>query len=136
MIMSSKSAEKLKTCPQPETLAEFLAGKLPPDQQQSCEQHLENCDPCVETIRDLQVHDTFDDLARDAWMDSPQQEPVEADAMAVHDIIQRMQNLAMLLPVNRLSERRLATMWMIAPPKFNVVGATNQRRNDWTTRSI
>ena len=93
MIMSSKSAEKLKTCPQPETLVEFLAGKLPPDQQQSCEQHLEICDPCVETIRDLQVHDTFDDLARDAWIDSPQQEPVEEDAMAVHDIIQRMQNL-------------------------------------------
>ena len=45
MIMNLKTAEKLKSCPQPETLIEFLAGKLPPDQQQMCELHLESCDP-------------------------------------------------------------------------------------------
>ena len=93
MIMKSKSTDKSISCPQPETLVEFLAGKLPPDQQQTCELHLENCDPCVATIRDLEAHDTFDDLARDAWIDSPQEEAIEADAIAVDGIIQRMQNL-------------------------------------------
>ena len=50
--------------------------------------------PCVETIRDLKVDDTFDDLARVAWNDDSQgQLAVEEDVNAVNGIIQRMQGL-------------------------------------------
>ena len=58
---------KLKTCPDSEMLTEFLLGKLPDAQLESYEYHLSTCPPCTETIRSLNVQDTFNDLAKEGF---------------------------------------------------------------------
>ena len=57
---------ELKTCPQSATLTDYLLGLLPPDESESCEAHLSNCPPCVETIQGLELKDTLHDLAANA----------------------------------------------------------------------
>ena len=85
---------KLKACPDQDELAEFLLGKLPEEQLESYEYHLSECSPCTETIRSLNVNDTFSDLAKRAF------EPIEdleietaADQTAIANLVGRMKEL-------------------------------------------
>ncbi|MEZ6120446.1 MAG: protein kinase [Pirellulaceae bacterium] len=50
------------TCPEPNELAEFLCGKLTDDRLCELESHLTECDACGDTIRALNVEDTFANL--------------------------------------------------------------------------
>ena len=75
-------------CPNPETLSNFLLGKLDPEASYECESHLAKSDPCVETVNGLNINDTFHSLI----IDSPAQEarvPV-GDQSIVSNLIHRM----------------------------------------------
>ena len=83
-------------CPDPELLAEFLLGKLPLDELESCEIHLAHCPPCTETIRSLNVNDTFSDLAKDVFENELSNDAGYAsvtEQTAVSDLVGRMKEL-------------------------------------------
>jgi serine/threonine protein kinase len=87
---------ELKTCPQSATLTDYLLGLLPPDESESCEAHLSNCQPCVETIQGLELKDTLHDLAANA-IDKQQADANEdlapGDSGVVGNLIHRMKGL-------------------------------------------
>lgn len=79
-------------CPQPETLVEYLKGRLPQYETDSCEAHLAKCEPCVETIRGLKVRDTLTDLARKAWP-QPNETKQSSDSQFVDGLISQMREI-------------------------------------------
>ena len=114
----------LEQCPQPSILSDYLLGLLPPDQSESCEIHLSNCQPCVETIQGLEVTDTLHDLAANAvplqlaGTSSGQQ---AGDSSVVGNLIHRMQNLGNVMdlsprPVSSLTEDRAAEIMRLLEP--------------------
>ena len=56
-------------CPSKQQLQQFLLGHLPDNQIEITQQHLSECDPCLETVEGLKVDDTFSDLTRQALED-------------------------------------------------------------------
>ena len=56
-------------CPEKSKLVEYLLGKLPDPETETCEGHIAECDLCEETIRGLNINDTFDELTREALAD-------------------------------------------------------------------
>ena len=58
-------------CPAPEKLADFLFGSLAPEQASVLESHLSECSPCNDTLLELGSNDTFEQLAIEAFGDSP-----------------------------------------------------------------
>ena len=58
------TANNQTVCPSEDSLTKFVLGKLTPSETTSLEQHLSDCEPCNDTIRMLDVNDTFLDLAR------------------------------------------------------------------------
>ncbi len=63
--MTSKAPD----CPPKQTLINFLLGKLDANQLEICEQHLNECQPCGDTIRNLEVNDTLVELAGQAALE-------------------------------------------------------------------
>lgn len=55
-----------QACPPKQTLIDFLLGKLEPVLVADCEKHLNDCQPCGDTIRSLDCSDTFVNLATEA----------------------------------------------------------------------
>ena len=70
-------------CPEKSKLVEYLLGKLPDLETQTCEGHIAQCDLCEETIRGLNVNDTLDELTREALADDDPQ----TDSDAVQQLI-------------------------------------------------
>ncbi len=58
-------------CPDQTYLKKFLLGQLPVAEIEDCQHHLSQCDPCVETIENLSIGDTFTELAIDAIQNDP-----------------------------------------------------------------
>ena len=56
-------------CPQKSQLVDFILGKLPMNEHESCEVHIADCPTCEDTIRGLDVSDTLDELTRNAMSD-------------------------------------------------------------------
>lgn len=82
-------------CPDPNTLADYVLGKLDPVASSECEQHLTRCEPCIETINGLEVTDTFDGLvfgSEEKLDDSFQSN--QADVSAVDSLMRRMMSLS------------------------------------------
>ena len=65
----------MNECPEPRQLKKFILGQLSLQEIEDCQQHLSNCDPCVETIESLKVDDTFTGIARQAF----ENELIESD---------------------------------------------------------
>lgn len=59
-----------KSCPSNQTLIDFLLGKLSPGELEFCENHLNQCQPCGDTINNLNVNDTFVSLTDQAKFQS------------------------------------------------------------------
>jgi hypothetical protein len=62
--LGKRKMTKTTDCPAPETLVEFLTGRLDEGQLRQVESHLAECDACGDTVRSLHVEDTFVDLLR------------------------------------------------------------------------
>ena len=60
-------------CPEKSKLVDYLLGKLPDPETQTCEGHIAQCDLCEETIRGLNINDTLDELTREALSDDHSQ---------------------------------------------------------------
>ena len=54
-------------CPEPVQLKKFVLGELSLREVEDYQQHLSQCEPCVETIESLKVDDTFTGIARQAF---------------------------------------------------------------------
>ena len=65
-----KTEEPAMPCPEPQQLKLFVLGQLPVSEVEAYEQHLSQCDPCVETIAGLNIEDTFTSLTRQALDES------------------------------------------------------------------
>ena len=63
-----------KQCPPLGKLTDFLSGSLEPEQLSSLESHLSKCLPCNDTLVELGSHDTFEQLAMEAFEDLPSNE--------------------------------------------------------------
>ena len=64
-------------CPEKSKLVDYLLGKLPAPETQTCEGHIAQCDLCEETIRGLNINDTLDELTREALSDDHPQSDSE-----------------------------------------------------------
>ena len=53
-------------CPDRHFLKQFLLGQLSITEIEDCQEHLSECEPCVETVQGLKVSDTFTDVTRQA----------------------------------------------------------------------
>ncbi|MEM7454737.1 MAG: protein kinase [Planctomycetota bacterium] len=88
--------DKLERCPEAGTLVDFLLGKLSSNELESCQEHIADCAPCVETIRGLKIDgDTLSDLTREAWEAAQAEENTATqEAGIVEGLIARMQRLS------------------------------------------
>ena len=59
--------QKFRECPEPETLVQFLQGKLQPPLLDRCEGHIKDCEVCHDTIAGLSVNDTLTERMVDAF---------------------------------------------------------------------
>ena len=75
-------------CPEPQQLKKFVLGELSIAEIEDYQQHLSQCDPCVETIASLKVDDTFFGIARQAFQDDELMTSVD-DRSAVEDMIKQ-----------------------------------------------
>ena len=73
-------------CPEPIYLKKFILGQLPINEIEDCQQHLSQCDPCVETIGSLKSDDTFSGIVRQAF----ESELIETagEQLAIENMIQ------------------------------------------------
>ena len=76
-------------CPSKDELADFLLGKLDPQQIEILESHLANCLSCDDTIRNLHANDTFTQWAGMAAGDAGSID--EQDRIAAKNLIERLQ---------------------------------------------
>ncbi|QEG21917.1 protein kinase domain-containing protein [Mariniblastus fucicola] len=83
------NAPSTPECPQPETLSQFLLGKLDPKTSLECESHLADCEPCVETINGLQIDDTFHSLVVGTSAEDPES-VTDSDESVVSNLIHRL----------------------------------------------
>jgi serine/threonine protein kinase len=98
----------LEDCPDSQTLVDFLLGKLPTDVIEDCRQHLEDCDPCVETIRGLKIDDdTLNGLSREAWIESAKTNGEQSESQIINALMQRMEGLSIVGRSTRLSKARV-----------------------------
>lgn len=67
-MISEPLLDSKQRCPDRDTLVDFMLGKLPVSELESCEMHLSGCGPCADTIRSLDQSDTMTELARDAFI--------------------------------------------------------------------
>ncbi len=67
-MISEPLSDSKQHCPDRDTLVDFMLGKLPVPELESCEMHLSGCAPCADTIRSLDQSDTMTELARDAFI--------------------------------------------------------------------
>lgn len=56
-------------CPEKSKLVDYIMGKLPVIEHETCEVHIADCSACEDTIRGLDATDTLDELARHALTD-------------------------------------------------------------------
>ena len=75
-------------CPDREVLQQFLLGQLSIDEIENCQQHLSECKPCVETVADLKINDTFTGIAEDALIQQNAL-PVFDDQHLIEDVIRK-----------------------------------------------
>jgi serine/threonine protein kinase len=78
-------------CPDPQVLSDYVLGKLDPRSSGECENHLAQCEPCIETINGLNINDTFHELV--AQPENVQSLPLDqqnADPGVVNNLIHRM----------------------------------------------
>ena len=74
-------------CPEPVQLKKFVLGELSLQEVEDYQQHLSQCDPCVETIESLKVDDTFTGIARQAFQN--ELTTSQDEQSAVEDMIRR-----------------------------------------------
>ena len=105
-MISELHPETKQHCPDRDTLVDFLLGKLPVPELESCEIHLSKCPPCADTIRSLDQSDTMTELTRDAFIgltpdcDLNQSLPETStqnsiDEVAVKDLVGKMREWAL-----------------------------------------
>ncbi len=83
--MKQRSSEN---CPEPTLLIEFLQGKLEPPELDHCEDHLEKCAHCHETLRGLDSGDTLSEKVAAALIaDHPSQ---DSDSRQIDGLIKRL----------------------------------------------
>ncbi|QEG20462.1 serine/threonine protein kinase [Mariniblastus fucicola] len=76
------------SCPDPDTLLQFIQGRLEPPTLDQCEVHVSDCQTCHETLRGLDANDTLSHYVSDA-LDIP--EPTEdSDSQAIDGLMQRL----------------------------------------------
>ncbi|MEL7499396.1 MAG: serine/threonine-protein kinase [Planctomycetota bacterium] len=73
-------------CPQPETLKEFLLGKLESPELDVCESHLSECQNCHETLRGMTDMDTFSEQVAGAMLSTESSN----DDAAIRSLIDRL----------------------------------------------
>ncbi len=80
-----------QTCPDRNVFVDFLAGKLEEDRLQSLEAHLAECDACGDTVRSMNVNDTFLEIIRvnDQVPDIDASDDTEVGAL-----VQKLESLA------------------------------------------
>ena len=66
---------KATVCPDRQILKQFMLGQLSLAEIEECQKHLSQCEPCVETVADLKVTDTFSDATRQALQACSTQSP-------------------------------------------------------------
>ena len=77
-----------ENCPEPTLLIEFLQGKLEPPELDHCEDHLEKCAHCHETLRGLDSGDTLSEKVAAALIaDHPSQ---DSDSRQIDGLIKRL----------------------------------------------
>ena len=110
-------------CPPAETLANYLEGELREPELGRCEQHLQNCESCEETIRGLRADETAGDafakLAMSALQDQAND---DLDSRSAEDepLVERLVDEIARLPESsigpRLLEDRAAEVTQRLPP--------------------
>ena len=99
---------QLENCPDSQTLVDFLLGKLPSEVVEDCRQHLEGCDPCVETIRGLKMDDdTLNSLSREAWLESAKANGEQTESQVIDSLMQRMEGLSIVERSTQFSKARV-----------------------------
>ena len=93
-------------CPPKQTLIDFLLGKLEPSQVATCEQHLNDCKPCGDTIRGLDASDTISGLASNSKQSSADDDKQDSDQLVVKMLIDKMQEMQ---PARSSSGKQAAT---------------------------
>ena len=122
--MQMMNHRNLKTdCPPTKTLSQYLDGELQEPELGRCEQHLQNCESCEETIRGLQVDETssesFAKLAIAALQD---QADIDVRSRSAEDepLVERLVDEIARLPESsigpRLLEDRAAEVTQRLPP--------------------
>ena len=80
-------------CPSSDQIEDFLSGKLADDQLELLEAHLEDCAPCGDTMRSMNVSDTLMELVREA-ADSDVAAENESSGEDVQQLLDRLDALA------------------------------------------
>ena len=83
---------KNSTCPDHDVFVDFLCGKLAEDRLRNLEIHLSTCDACGDTIRDMNVDDTFINLLSTGG-GLPHDDNEHAD-IALLDLMEKLESLA------------------------------------------
>jgi len=73
---------KQTTCPDRQTLLQFIQGRLEPSELTQCEEHLSDCGPCHETLRGLDINDTLSHYVSEALEQKPKKEASDTQAVA------------------------------------------------------
>ena len=82
------------TCPEPDVLNEFLAGKLEEDQIAQLERHLIGCDACGDTVRALHVEDTLVGLVREVGNAGSEATLDDEDSNQLSSLLRDLESLA------------------------------------------
>ena len=73
---------KQTTCPDRQTLLQFIQGRLEPPELNQCEEHVSDCGPCHETLRGLDTNDTLSHYVSEALEQKPKKEVSDTRAVA------------------------------------------------------
>ena len=77
-------------CPQKDKLVDYLLGKLPVIEHETCELHIVDCTSCEDTIRNLKVTDTLDELTCQAMADPGE----STELKLVEQLVHRVRNIS------------------------------------------
>lgn len=91
--MNELAQSESQACPDKKRLLSFLTGTLPNPDAENIEQHLLDCSNCEDTIRMMDVNDTFDELAQSALAKLPIAENNQ-DESVIADLIERMRGIS------------------------------------------